>query len=91
MDHHCVWLNNCVGLGNMKPYLLFLFYSVLTSIISTAMCLYEVLRCYIFDVDSCIVNRTVDDWIGNPNNWVTSFGLLSTVGNGVVCVVVLVT
>lgn len=29
MDHHCGYLNNCIGFGNYRPYIVFLFYTML--------------------------------------------------------------
>ncbi|WIA18006.1 hypothetical protein OEZ85_009493 [Tetradesmus obliquus] len=38
MDHHCPFINNCVGRGNLRPFLLFLLWTILAAAYVLAMC-----------------------------------------------------
>ncbi|PIN04754.1 Protein S-acyltransferase [Handroanthus impetiginosus] len=37
MDHHCVWMNNCVGHANYKIFFVFVVYTVIGCIYSLAL------------------------------------------------------
>ena len=43
MDHHCPWINNCVGLYTMKPFLLFTLYLSFLCFFGFLVVLYNIL------------------------------------------------
>ncbi|EEF31458.1 zinc finger protein, putative [Ricinus communis] len=44
MDHHCLWINNCVGYWNYKAFLILLLYATAASIYSMVMIISSVFQ-----------------------------------------------
>ncbi|XP_014666174.1 PREDICTED: palmitoyltransferase ZDHHC3-like [Priapulus caudatus] len=53
MDHHCPWVNNCVGENNQKYFVLFTFYICIISIHAIIMVVYQFITCVDRDWKGC--------------------------------------
>ncbi|XP_032414237.1 palmitoyltransferase ZDHHC3-like isoform X1 [Xiphophorus hellerii] len=53
MDHHCPWVNNCVGENNQKYFVLFTMYIALISLHCLVMVVFHFLYCFEDDWTKC--------------------------------------
>lgn len=52
MDHHCPWVNNCVGIGNHKYFLLFVFYTFISCCYSLVLVVTRFSTCGLGGIES---------------------------------------
>jgi len=55
MDHHCPWINNCVGEYNQKYFILFLIYTGIASLY----CVGIVVFTWMFPCEECLIKESV--------------------------------
>lgn len=45
MDHHCPWMNNCIGLNNQKAFMCFNFYVTVCAAWTTIRIIVSIFQC----------------------------------------------
>jgi hypothetical protein len=64
MDHHCPWINNCIGFYNQKHFVLFLFYTEVAMLFALGMFITRYAICAGKDMASCHENEHFV-WMGS--------------------------
>ncbi|XAR54461.1 Protein S-acyltransferase [Bertholletia excelsa] len=67
MDHHCIWINNCVGLRNYKAFFVLVAYTTMASIYSSVI------------IVSCAVRKEWNPWKAHETLLLKLFYILSGV------------